>query len=190
MYGVMLRDYYIFFANSSGVICGVFCIVSTLGIIAKSKEGFEAFQYKCLECMLMGGVVFYLILAMTIGISMSDAGEKVKETVVAFTANTFCVLYYGAPCSTMIHIVLSKDSSSLYLPMILANLLNALLWSVYGFFALRDMFVVIPNAIGLGLAVIQLCLIVVYSKTLVNDAENETSVAYNMLADSDTDNDV
>jgi hypothetical protein len=30
----------------------------------------------------------------------------------------------------------------------------------------------------------------VYSKSPVNDGENETNVAYNMLADSDTDNDV
>jgi solute carrier family 50 (sugar transporter) len=162
MYAIMLEDYYIFVANSPGVVCGTYCVVSSLVIMGQSKRGFSDFNYRVLESILLGGITFFLVLGMAIGIAMSSWDKSLKDTVVAVVANSACVMYYGAPCSSMYEVIMSKDSSSLHLPMIFVNFLNAILWSVYGYFALNDLFVVVPNTIGLGLSVLQLCLIVLY----------------------------
>jgi solute carrier family 50 protein (sugar transporter) len=99
---------------------------------------------------------------MLVGITLSAWDKAARDLLVALIANTACVLYYGAPCSSMYRVVASRDSSSLLLPMIGVNFLNAILWTVYGYFALHDMFVVVPNGIGLCLSVLQLCLIAVF----------------------------
>jgi uncharacterized protein with PQ loop repeat len=164
MYAIMLEDYYIFIANSPGVVCGTYCVVSSLVIMeaAKSKSGLQDINFRVLEIILLGGVTFFLILGMLIGITMSSWEKSAKDLVVALIANTACVMYYGAPCSSMYKVIVTKDSSSLFLPMIFVNFLNAILWSVYGYFALHDLFVVVPNSIGLFLSMLQLCLLAAY----------------------------
>jgi uncharacterized protein with PQ loop repeat len=50
-----------------------------------------------------------------------------------FTCNAITIAYYGAPLSTMFQVIRSRSSSSIYLPMCIANLVNTLLWIGYGF---------------------------------------------------------
>jgi uncharacterized protein with PQ loop repeat len=49
-----------------------------------------------------------------------------------FTCNAITIAYYGAPLSSALVVVRSKDSSSIYLPTCIANLVNASLWVAYG----------------------------------------------------------
>lgn len=180
MYAIMLEDYYIFIANSPGVVCGTYCVVSSLVIMGQYEDGFANFNYRVLENILLGGITFFLLLSMIIGITMGTWDKDIKDIVVALIANTACVMYYGAPCSSMYKVIVSKDSSSLHLPMIFVNFLNAILWSVYGFFALNDMFVVVPNSIGLALSVLQLCLIALYPASATGQKERGGSESLNI----------
>ena len=178
MYAIMLEDYYIFIANSPGVVCGTYCVVSSLVIMGQEeKNAFSSFHYQVLENILLGGIFFFLALGMVIGIAMSSWEKNAKNLLVAVIANTSCVLYYGAPCSSMYTVIMTKDSSSLHLPMIFVNFLNAILWTVYGYFALNDLFVVVPNSIGLGLSVLQLCLITVYPATAASSCTSTVSTS-------------
>lgn len=161
IYGVQLGDYFIYIANCPGVIFGMYFTVSSLALLASKEGGLKSNSFRMLEAILIGGFVFFGILVMIIGITLSSHADTGK-LIIAFVANSTCIIYYGAPCSTMLSVISSKDSSSLYPPMIVANALNATLWCVYGFFALGDIFVYVPNGIGLSLSIIQLSLIVMY----------------------------
>ncbi|CAM9424462.1 unnamed protein product, partial [Ectocarpus fasciculatus] len=160
MYAVLLRDYFIFVANAPGVVFGMFFVISSLSLLSKTDGGMHSPVYRVLELILVVGLSCYALLIMIIGITV--AGQGVAKTVVAFVANGLCIIYYSAPCSTMLTVVRTRDPSSLHLPMILANALNAVMWCVYGFFALNDLFVYVPNGIGLFLATLQLSLIAIY----------------------------
>jgi hypothetical protein len=41
-------------------------------------------------------------------------------------------IYYVAPLTSLVKVCRERDSSSLYWPLCLTNLLNGLLWFVYG----------------------------------------------------------
>ena len=162
VFGIILGDYYIFIANAPGVVCGLFCVTSSLVIMGQNKGDFGDFNYRVVENILLGGVTFFLALGMVIGITLVNYDKEIRDVVVALVANSACVLYYGAPCSTMYEVIVSKNSSSLHLPMIFMNFLNSILWTVYAYFALHDFFVVVPNLIGASLAALQLSLICIY----------------------------
>lgn len=50
-----------------------------------------------------------------------------------FTCNAITIAYYGAPLSTVVQVIRTRSSSTIYLPMCIANLVNTLLWIGYGF---------------------------------------------------------
>lgn len=63
-----------------------------------------------------------------------------------------------APLSTLLQVLMQRDSSSLVLALSIMNTLNGLLWATYGIVALSDPFVWVPNAFGATLGVIQIFL--------------------------------
>jgi uncharacterized protein with PQ loop repeat len=67
-----------------------------------------------------------------------------------------CVCCAGL--TTLVEIIRERDSSSLYAPTVLVNLANATLWTIYGIFAINDVNVWVPNAVGIVLSFIQLFL--------------------------------
>lgn len=48
------------------------------------------------------------------------------------TAVALLCIYYVAPLSTLLQVLRERDSSSIYWPLSLMNLVNAVLWTVYG----------------------------------------------------------
>jgi Sugar efflux transporter for intercellular exchange len=63
-------------------------------------------------------------------------------------------------------VIRTRDSSSLYIPAVVANVLNAFMWVVYGFVSLKDPMVYIPNGVGFVLAILQLVLAFTFRQPL------------------------
>jgi Sugar efflux transporter for intercellular exchange len=61
-------------------------------------------------------------------------------------------------------VIKKRDSSSLYLPALVANLVNALLWVIYGYFAIQNPMLYIPNGAGVILATAQIGLAVAFKR--------------------------
>jgi solute carrier family 50 protein (sugar transporter) len=173
-YSVLLKDYFIFIANTPGVIFGIFFTTSSLALLARTDGGMKSRNFRVLEFILIFGLVCFSILIMIVGVTLASYPGTGK-TIVAFVANSTCVIYYGAPCSTMLTVISTKDSSSLHLPMILANALNAVMWCIYGLFALEDIFVYVPNGIGLFLSCLQLLLIAIYRPKSESDSSSDST---------------
>lgn len=86
------------------------------------------------------------------------------------------MFYYTAPLSTAIHVIRVRDSSSLYAPMILLNLLNACLWFFYGLLGDNNNIIIwCPNLVGILLSVAQLVLLILYSNRLKKTDIEKTS---------------
>jgi hypothetical protein len=82
--------------------------------------------------------------------------------MVGYVCSFFNICYYAAPLSSMAEVIRKKDASSLFLPNILVNTLNATLWFSYGLFGLGNIVVYGPSAIGLTLSGIQIALVFIY----------------------------
>ena len=84
-------------------------------------------------------------------------GQEARETTVAMMASFFLVLYYCAPLSTITLVLKKRDSSSIHVPTMIANTVNASFWTAYGF-AIDDFSIITPNGLGALFGVIQMIL--------------------------------
>ena len=162
MYGIMLRNMFICVSNLPGLVLGTFYYISSVSILAKGRTDADAGSLSTLEKMLVLGVAYYGVAGVYVGLFLEDSDSSVGESIFALSGNVLSMVYYAAPLSTIQEVISNEDSSSLYAPMLVANLANSLLWTIYGFYGIDDVFVYVPNAIGAVLASLQLSLTIAY----------------------------
>jgi uncharacterized protein with PQ loop repeat len=115
---------------------------------------------------LVFGMFFYSVLGMAAGMAYTHSGNERDKAATMFglTGCAFSISYYTAPLSTAVEVIRTKDASSFYAPMIILNFTNAMLWLFYGF-AIGQVAVWAPNAVGAALSIFQLSLIFMYRNT-------------------------
>lgn len=97
------------------------------------------------------------------GYGTTASGSDKSTFLVGMFGDVFALLYYSAPLSTAYNVILTKDSSSLYVPMILLNTGNAFLWFFYGLLGDDNNIVIwFPNLVGIILSFMQLSLVFLY----------------------------
>ena len=69
----------------------------------------------------------------------------------------------------MVAVCKDRDASSLYPPMVLANMINCFCWVVYGLLAINDPIIYSQNAAGLGLQFMNFLLILLFPRTRANE---------------------
>ena len=168
LYAVMTKDYYLFFTAAVGFILGLYYTVTSLTLLSQSKSLSDSSVYFWMETILVCGAIFFSAMSMYIGITLTDSETELAKTIVAYIGVTLCTVYYASPCTVIAQIIKTKNSSTLYAPMVCANGANAILWLVYGL-ALDDVFVYGPNVFGILLSVFQLFLVFVYNNSPPKD---------------------
>ena len=78
-----------------------------------------------------------------------------RQLLTGYLGNVILVIFYAAPLSTLAEVLKSKSAASIYAPLSFLSALNGVLWVTYGL-SVNDLFIAVPNAIGLLLAIIQL----------------------------------
>eukprot|EP01038_Epipyxis_sp_PR26KG_P009753 gene9753-13120_t len=167
IYGCQKQDYFLFWANCPGVVLGMYYSIISLTILAKKTAEEEfSFQYLLVERLLLFAQFFWCLMAMISSTVFTKYIDPLAESeaLIGTLSMIFSLGYYGAPLSTMAQVIQSRDSSSLYPPLILTNLINATLWTCYGFFGTGDLNLYVPNGIGGLLAISQLTLYFIYRK--------------------------
>lgn len=110
------------------------------------------------------------------GVCLPYAGNLTQQQmVIGICCDFFTILYYGAPLNTMAKVIRERDSSSLFPPLIVVNMVASSMWTVYGA-AINNINVFLPNVIGASLAALQLILIVVFYKTKAVKSDGDESV--------------
>ena len=152
IYSVFIKDYFVFFANFPGVILCMFYTVSSMSLLAKYSNEKNDKMYAYVEGLFMFTISFYTILALIVGIIVTNVGFG--STFVGSIAMGVNIIYYASPCSVLMNVWKTRDATSLFLPLLLANLATALCWFFYSLIALNDVFIYGPNIIGIFLSCI------------------------------------
>jgi len=63
-----------------------------------------------------------------IAFSIANVPLSIGEGIVGYLSLVCSLGYYASPLTTMRRVIASKDTSSLYIPTIAANMTNALMW--------------------------------------------------------------
>lgn len=108
--------------------------------------------------------------------------------VVGWVAMVWQILFFWAPLSMLREVVRQGDSSSIFPPAVAANMANCGMWVVYGYTAIQDPMVWVPNFIGLVLQVVAISLVLRYPRTAANAAHKE--VPHGGQADSGADSEL
>ena len=82
---------------------------------------------------------------------------------------------FASPLATIRQVVTEKNSASLPIPMVIMGTLATIFWSLYGH-AIGDMFILVPNVLGLTFSLLQLGLAGIYPRRAVTLAR-PTSIA-------------
>ncbi|XP_060847341.1 sugar transporter SWEET1-like [Rhopalosiphum padi] len=93
-----------------------------------------------------------------ISLTTNDAIDR-----VGLLCSLTTMLFFAAPFSNLIHVIRTKNTESMPLPLIVMTFLVSAQWLVYGRM-LRDKFIMYPNAVGCMLSIIQLALFVIYPR--------------------------
>lgn len=111
------------------------------------------------EKVVVGVVTIWIAIISLISFLKLD--HRQKELIVGITVNINLLFFYGAPLSTIVTVLKTRDSVSIHRLTMLTNTANGAFWTAFGF-GTMDYFILVPNGIGVLLGAIQmiLCLVV------------------------------
>jgi solute carrier family 50 (sugar transporter) len=163
MYSCMRRDYFIFWSNGTGLCLGLFYSLISLVLLSRRRK--DEGLLSIMLGLMLSTAIFWCLMAMIACIVYADDTSS-KEQGINFIGTlgmAFSLAYYASPLSVMLHVLKSKDSSTLYMPLILSSLVNAIMWVVYGYVAKNDINIWVPNAVGVALTSFQVLLKLSYT---------------------------
>jgi solute carrier family 50 protein (sugar transporter) len=170
IYACLKKDIYIFAASVPAVILGFYYTIVCLTVIAKkdANSDFSAYYIE-VETFLLLGILFWCIIGFVVAMAFHDPTEG-GTAMVGYIVCALSIAYYASPLSSLYKIIREWDSSSLYLPLLIMNFINAGLWFVYGYFGVQDANLWMQSAVGLGLSTVQIlirCVVPVREKAQV-----------------------
>ena len=150
-YGFITKNPYVVAANFPGVLLGLWYTMTMLRIS-------DAPTARKVETVAMLMVGIHVAAGTVSAFFLPD--RAAIASLYGIVCNAILLAYYGAPLSTIGTVLKTKSAASIFLPTVLINGLNGVFWSVYAM-AIKDNYLLAPNAIGATLASIQvvLCLI-------------------------------
>ncbi|CAL2042103.1 hypothetical protein CAEBREN_30298 [Caenorhabditis brenneri] len=143
-YGLLKMDYTMIIVNVVGVsFMASYCIFFL----------FYSLPKKTFTCQLI--LVVSTITGMVLWIAL-----KPNLDYLGIICMTFNIMNFGAPLAGLGVVLKNREVSTLPLPMCVANFLVSSQWCLYGNLV-ADIYIIIPNGIGMFLAIVQLSLFVV-----------------------------
>ena len=90
-------------------------------------------------------------------ISFTTLNLKQRELIIGVAVNINISFFYGAPLSTIYTVIKERNSSSIHVKTMVMNTLCAMFFMLFGF-GIWDYILIIPNAIGVVLGIVQMTL--------------------------------
>jgi solute carrier family 50 protein (sugar transporter) len=149
VYGLSIGDPYVALSNIAGCVASVGYVVGVLPLIKNRKD------LRLVQSVVTGGAAATLGLWTWLVLSSTPLGKS--SSVLGLFASSLFIILSGSPLSTIRTVMKDKNSASILGQLTIAQVVNTLLWSVYGL-AVRNRFVWGPNVVGFGLGIIQLAL--------------------------------
>ncbi|KAG7388632.1 hypothetical protein PHYPSEUDO_012123 [Phytophthora pseudosyringae] len=129
-------------------------------------------------CVLAAGTLYLLLGSCG---ATNQTHDQVASTV-GFIAVGINIALYASPLAGMKKVVQTKDASSIPITISAVFLGNAALWVVYAV-TVSDMFVMVPNLLGMILCAAQVALYIKYRPGRGEAADEATSFNKNKLSD-------
>ncbi|KAF5729767.1 bidirectional sugar transporter SWEET4 [Tripterygium wilfordii] len=141
--------------NGAGTAIEVFYIVLFLVYSHKHRQRLRVLGVVAVEVIFVG-VLAFLVL------HFAETTDK-RTKVVGIGGVCFNILMYASPLTVMKLVITTKSVEYMPFFLSLASMLNGVCWTAYGLIRF-DLFLVLPNGLGLLLSLAQLLLYAIYYK--------------------------
>ncbi|KAK9838406.1 hypothetical protein WJX84_011802 [Apatococcus fuscideae] len=167
IYGSVIKNWFVFWANAPGLVIGLWLTLSTI-VHATPKV-----QNIMTACIMLIAIYFSTIAVVT---TQLNAPQKTKTNIWGSAGGVALVAYYTAPLSTLIKVMRSRDSSSLHPPLCFMNFTNMCLWLSYGI-AIKNPFIWVPETVGGTLSSTALLLLLIFPRRALRSTNAEAVAA-------------
>ena len=157
----MTENKFLFAGNIISTVLSLFYLMSAIGI-AESRVRTR---------MEVITLTLATALVVTVFVPWAFAPSHAADALGLF-ANASIIVLFAAPLSTVMKVVADRNSSSINRPFGVMTVVNCIVWSAYSLY-IGDIYIGIPNILGLILGVIQCSLMVIFpSKKPTAEAES------------------
>ena len=163
IYGCMKRDYWVFFSSCIPLLTA--CVLVSTAIHLLEREGHTELENLIrvrVELVLFASTVLWLFLSFIACLVIPPEQRDTGTTMIGAFTVCSSLIFYAAPLINMREIIKSKDSSSLYPPALVVNLINCTLWFFYGLLGTGAVILWLPNIIGGSICIAELIVCVRY----------------------------
>mmetsp|Transcript_1422 Transcript_1422/g.3330 ORF Transcript_1422/g.3330 Transcript_1422/m.3330 type:complete len:292 (-) Transcript_1422:170-1045(-) len=120
---------------------------------------------KAVLCII---ITWFLILSIT---SLAPISKRDTKLVIGIAVNLNLIFFYGAPLSTIVTVVRTRNSASIHFLTMVMNTFNAFFWCVYSS-AIGDYNILIPNGLGFLFGAVQIALYSIFPRgEVVSEAD-------------------
>jgi solute carrier family 50 protein (sugar transporter) len=151
--------YYMFAANFSGVINGIYYSLVTFPLASRAVQINMRRLFVILPLISLSAAYF-------LAFGLRNDSETL-HTALGVIAISISVVFFASPLSTIVDVLRSKSARTIHIPLSITAGTSTFLWTIYGI-AISDWFIIIPNALATIFSSIQLILVMVFRK---RDAE-------------------
>jgi len=153
-YGLSGRNPWIAATNIPGALVAYWQLVTMLPLLPAGP------LLSQVQTIVLGGAAASLLLSAWL--AFGGFTEAARAQAFGMFATVVCVILFASPLSTMATVLKQRNSDSILTPLTLSQCANCALWTTYGVFAAKDVFVWGPNGTGLVLGLAQLALKVLF----------------------------
>jgi solute carrier family 50 protein (sugar transporter) len=138
-------------------------VCNVIGIV--TNHIYLTIFFKYLNVELMRKIFFIVLLYSSFAVSFALLFFLVPDPeiygVIAMLMN---ICMFVSPLQNLNKVITLQDNTYIPLPISVTLIFNCTVWTLYGFFKDKDLYVMIPNMLGLALAILQVVLWVIYRK--------------------------
>jgi len=169
VYGYMQGVHGIIPINSIGAVITLMYIIMYYSASESSKRRFIEIALPVEHLLAFGwtGFAYYALPHINID----------SQIPMGIACNIPNILFYAAPLFSIVTVVKTKSTSTLSLPLTCASFACALFWAMFGV-GEKDMFVWLPNVLGVIFSFMQLCLFGYYNIYFKNSLEHLGSLLH------------
>lgn len=149
-YALSVRDPWIALTNVPGTLVAIAQLVVMLPLMRPGR------QLTQVQATVLGGATCTTLLWARL--IFGGVSAAVRSQVLGLYATVICIMLFASPLTTIATVVRTRNAASILAPLTVSQVLNCVMWTIYGVFAARDPFVWGPNGTGLILGLVQLAL--------------------------------
>lgn len=98
------------------------------------------------------------------------------------------ILMFAAPLQKLIEVIKKKDNSYIPIWVSYTMMLSSIIWIAYGYYKDKDVYVIVPNSIGLAASLVQIALFYIYENNSKNLTISNTNEEFEHLNDKENKN--